>query len=164
MIALRNILVPTDFGKTSEQALEYGRHLARQFGARLHVLHVTENVVAFAGAEVPVAAVQEVESALTASAERKMAALVTTDDRTSFPVVTSVRSALSAAADIVEYARANQVDLIVMGTHGRGPIGHLFMGSVAERVVRWAPCPVLTVRSPEREFIQPDALASTARA
>jgi nucleotide-binding universal stress UspA family protein len=50
--------------------------------------------------------------------------------------------------------------LIVMGTHGRGPVAHLFMGSVAERVVRMAPCPVLTVRHPEREFVTPDALAA----
>ena len=61
MIALKNILVPTDYGEASALALEYGRHLARQFGARLHVLHVVGNVVALTGAELPVAAVAEVE-------------------------------------------------------------------------------------------------------
>jgi nucleotide-binding universal stress UspA family protein len=65
---------------------------------------------------------------------------------------------------IVDYARDHDVDIIVMGTHGRGALGHLVMGSVAERVVRLAPCPVLTVRHPEHEFIRPDALATLAEA
>jgi nucleotide-binding universal stress UspA family protein len=57
--------------------------------------------------------------------------------------------------EIVAYAKAQNIDLIVLGTHGRGPIAHMLMGSVAERVVRKAPCPVLTVRNPEHEFIGP---------
>ena len=56
--------------------------------------------------------------------------------------------------EIVTYAKAQDIDLIVMGTHGRGPIAHMLMGSVAEKVVRKAPCPVLTVRHPEHEFIE----------
>jgi nucleotide-binding universal stress UspA family protein len=69
-------------------------------------------------------------------------------------VLTSTTPALS----IVQYARDAKVDLIVVGTHGRGAVAHLFLGSVAERVVRMAPCPALTVRHPEREFVLPDAL------
>ena len=57
--------------------------------------------------------------------------------------------------EIVTYAKSHDIDLIVMGTHGRGPIAHMLMGSVAEKVVRKAPCPVLTVRHPEHEFIMP---------
>ncbi|MEI6137516.1 MAG: universal stress protein, partial [Chloroflexota bacterium] len=60
------------------------------------------------------------------------------------------------ALSIVEYARAREIDLIVMGTHGRGALAHVMVGSVADRVVRLAPCPVLTVRSVEREFVVPD--------
>jgi len=56
--------------------------------------------------------------------------------------------------EILRYANDNAVDLIVMGTHGRGPLGHVVLGSVAERVVRKAPCPVLTVRTPERDFVE----------
>ena len=67
------------------------------------------------------------------------------------------------ALAIVEYAKDHAIDLIVMGTHGRGPLAHLMMGSVAERVVRLAPCPVLTVRHPEHEFVHPDALPVAAR-
>ena len=62
------------------------------------------------------------------------------------------------ARRIADYAKKTGTDLILMGTHGRGMMGHLFMGSVAERVVRIAPCPVLTLRRPEHEFVLPDAL------
>ncbi len=163
MIALKHILVPTDFGAPSERALEYGRHFARQFGARLHVLHTVENVMIPGGAEVPIAAIQQVEEGLESVAHRQMAEAITTDDRATLDVVTAVRGARAAAMDIVEYATEEKIDLIVMGTHGRGALQHLLMGSVAERVVRSAPCPVLTVRAGERDFLQPDALA-TARA
>ena len=71
----------------------------------------------------------------------------------------------NAPADaIVEYAKDSDIDLIVVGTHGRGVMGHLLLGSVAERVVRIAPCPVLTVRHPEREFVLPDALVAVTKA
>jgi nucleotide-binding universal stress UspA family protein len=163
MIVLANILVPTDFGEPSARALEYGRHFARQFGSRLHLLHTVENVLVPGGAEVPVAAVQQVEQGLESVARRQMEQAVTADDRATLSIVTTIRPARSAAADIVEYARANAIDLIVMGTHGRGVLGHLLMGSVAERVVRSAPCPVLVVRPEERDFLQPDALAPAGR-
>jgi nucleotide-binding universal stress UspA family protein len=65
----------------------------------------------------------------------------------------------SPAFAIIDYARQHAIELIVMGTHGRGAVQHFLMGSVAERVVRLAPCPVLTVRSHERDFVQPDLMA-----
>jgi nucleotide-binding universal stress UspA family protein len=55
--------------------------------------------------------------------------------------------------EIVRYAEEQQIDLIVIGTHGRGPIGHMLLGSVAEKVVRKSPCPVLTVRQPQHDFV-----------
>jgi len=70
----------------------------------------------------------------------------------------------SPSVAIVDYAKQARVDLIVTGTHGRGAVAHLLMGSVAERVVRTAPCPVLTVRHPEHEFVIPDALVAVAKA
>ena len=68
------------------------------------------------------------------------------------------------AAAIVNHARESGTDLIVIGTRGRGGIAHLVMGSVAERVVQTAPCPVLTVRHPEHEFVLADALVAIAKA
>ena len=156
-IALTNILVPTDFSEPSKHALNYGRQFARQFNARLHVLHTIEDVMLAGGAEVPIAAVQEIEQRLEAIAAREMDESLTADDRAALHAVTTVRAARTAAIDIVEYARSHDIDLIVMGTHGRGGFQHLLLGSVAERVVRSAPCPVLTVHAVERDFLQPDA-------
>jgi nucleotide-binding universal stress UspA family protein len=70
----------------------------------------------------------------------------------------------SPASAIVDYANGHGIDLIVLGTHGRGAVAHMLLGSVAERVARTATCPVLVVRHPEREFIRPDVLASAAQA
>ena len=93
-----------------------------------------------------------------------MEGLVTDEDRTMLHAKPVVLTALGTAEAIVEYAKTHTVDIIVMGTHGRRALAHLLMGSVAERVVRTAPCPVLTVRHPEHEFIAPDALVAVARA
>ena len=84
--------------------------------------------------------------------------LMRDDDRTALGAVGVVIRGTNPAETIVAYAKANSIDLIVTGTHGRGGIKHLLMGSVAERVVRTAPCPVLTVRAHERDFIVPDAI------
>ena len=84
-----------------------------------------------------------------------------------WPRITRVRIASTVAspyAEILLYAGEHDIDLIVMGTHGRGAVAHLIMGSVAERVVRTAPCPVLTVRHPDHEFVLPDALVAVAKA
>jgi nucleotide-binding universal stress UspA family protein len=75
-----------------------------------------------------------------------------------------VQTAVSPAESIVEHAKTETIDVIVIGTHGRSGFSRVLMGSVAERVVRLAPCPVLTVRHPEHEFIAPDALVLTAKA
>ena len=88
------------------------------------------------------------------AARRRIDALVTDEDRTMLKARPVVLTALGTAEAIVEYAKAHhRIDIIVMGTHGRRALAHLLMGSVAERVVRMAPCPVLTVRHPEHEFV-----------
>jgi len=96
-------------------------------------------------------------------AQKGLDALLTRDDRERLHAVTAVRSSGAAAAAIVEYAKQTHVDVIVVGTHGRGPVAHFFMGSVAEHVVRHAPCPVLVVRPNEHEFIIPDPVGVHAR-
>ena len=72
--------------------------------------------------------------------------------------IPAVMTSGSPAFAIIDYANEQKIDLIVMGTHGRGTLGHFLMGSVAERVVRLAGCPVLTIRQPERDFVRPDGL------
>jgi|KBSMisStaDraftv2_1062788.scaffolds.fasta_scaffold744406_1 nucleotide-binding universal stress UspA family protein len=159
MIALKRILVATDFGEASEAALGYGRELARTFGAKLTVLHVAENVLTGAiGIDGYVGSYPDFQRSVEESARRQLDAAVTDDDRRELGATTVMRTSTSPAMAIVTYAGDEKIDLIVMGTHGRGPMAHLLMGSVAERVVRIAPCPVLTVKHPEHEFLRPDAL------
>jgi nucleotide-binding universal stress UspA family protein len=164
MILLKKILVATDFGEASGAALEYGRDLARSYGATLHVLHVAESLFARYVDDGAVAYLPEVQSGVENAARKRMDGLVTDEDRTMLHAKPVVLTALGTAEAIVEYAKTHTIDIIVMGTHGRRALAHLLMGSVAERVVRMAPCPVLTVRHPEHEFLAPDALVAVARA
>ena len=165
MIALKKILVATDFSEPSEAALAYGRELARTFGAKLTVLYVVENVLTRAyGTEGFVLAEPDLQAGLEASARAQVDALLSAEDRDVLRASGRVITSNAPAAAIVTCARDEGVDLLVMGTHGRGAMAHLLMGSVAERVVRTAPCPVLTVRHPEHEFVLPDALVAVARA
>lgn len=158
MIALQNVLVATDFGSAAETALLYGRTLAQSFGAKLHVLHVTADAYLAAATEYGYASVPtSVQEEIERGATQQLEALLSDEDREALHATTRVVTHGTPAFAIVDYATANGVDLIVLGTHGRGALSHLFMGSVAERVVRIAPCPVLTVRHPEHEFIVADA-------
>jgi nucleotide-binding universal stress UspA family protein len=162
MILLNSVLVATDFGDTSAAALAYGRNLARSFGGKLHVLHVVDRVVATTAAEFYPTPSGDLETELVQSASRRLEALLA-EDRATLGAEPAVLVSSSVAATIIDYAKRRHVDLIVVGTHGRGPVAHLFMGSVAEQVVRNAPCPVLVVRPNEHEFILPDPVAVHAR-
>jgi nucleotide-binding universal stress UspA family protein len=95
-------------------------------------------------------------------ARRDLDAVITADDKNTLTIVPVVETHVNVAHGVTNYAAANAIDLIIVGTHGRGAIKQFLMGSVAERVVRTAPCPVLAVREHEREFIAPDALLATA--
>jgi nucleotide-binding universal stress UspA family protein len=130
------ILVPTDFSKPSDAALSHARSLAVSMGARLHVLHVVDNLFLRAVLDDPC----DYETA----ALRQLEDRVPVEDREATAVLAVERSD-EPAAEIIRYARTHGVDLIVMGTHGRGRVAHLLLGSVAERVARTAPCPVLTM-------------------
>jgi nucleotide-binding universal stress UspA family protein len=103
--------------------------------------------------------VQELET----RGRRELDATVTEDDRRELNAQAILLTSIGAAHGIVSYAERTGIDLVVMGTHGRSGWSHLVAGSVAERVVRAAPCPVLTVRHPEHEFVAPDALQLAAR-
>lgn len=165
MIALKNVLVATDFGEASDAALAYGRDFARTFGATLHVLHIVDDVMArMVSTEAYTFDFFTLQQEIEASARKQLAALVTDDDRRTLQAKAFTRVSANAAAAIVAYATEAAIDVIIVGTHGRGAMAHLLIGSVAERVVRTAPCPVLTVRHPEREFLAPDALQTVARA
>ena len=141
-IPLRRVLVPTDFSEKARMALLYGVTLAERFGAHLHVLHVVEAVTDVA----PVS--QEIgDSVIVEGAWDELNNLIPADDRKRLKLEFAIEWGVPFA-EIIRYARARQIDLIAMGTHGRGGVKQLLLGSVAENVVRGAPCPVLTVRDP----------------
>jgi len=164
MIALKHILVATDFGEAADAALAYGRELARTFDSALHVLNVADDVYVRLGGDAYVAVLPDLQKDLEAEAKKQLDALLVDNDPKPLPIKKVVLTSSATAAAIVQYATDRNIDLIIVGTHGRGAVAHLLMGSVAERVVRTAPCPVLTVRHPEHDFVVPDALAVTAHA
>lgn len=164
MIALKSILVATDFGEPSDAALAYGRELARAFGATLHVLHVADDVYVRLGGDAYVAVLPELQKDVEDAARKRLDELLVDNDASPIVIEKAVVTSSATAACIVDYARENTINLIIVGTHGRGAMAHLLVGSVAERVVRTAPCPVLTVRQHEHDFVVPDALISTAQA
>jgi len=165
MITLKKILVATDFSEPSTAALTYGQALARNFQATLHVLHVVDNVPAMVyGAEAYTVSMPELQREIEDNARKQLDDLLVDNDPHPLPTRRVLISSTAPASAIVDYAGREHIDLIVTGTHGRGAVAHLLMGSVAERVVRTAPCPVLTVRHPEHEFVIPDTPAVVATA
>jgi nucleotide-binding universal stress UspA family protein len=164
MIALKNVLVATDFSEAADAALAYGRALARAFGATLHVIHVADDMYMRLGGDAYAAVLPELQEDVERQAKDRLARLLIDDDSMPLPTKSVVITAGATAPAIVNYAAKMDVDLIVVGTHGRSAVAHLLMGSVAERVVRTARCPVLTVRHPERDFVLPDLPVASARA
>jgi nucleotide-binding universal stress UspA family protein len=163
MIRIKNVLVATDFSEPSAVALDYGREVARTYGATLHVLHVVEDLRWRYATDMAPAALVGIQEDVEASTASRLDALLTDEDRRQLRAHAVAVTAIAPAEAIVQYATTEGVDVIVIGTHGRNGLAHLFMGSVAERVVRLAPCPVLTVRHPQHEFIAPDALVAVAK-
>lgn len=138
---ITKILVPTDFSQPSDRALDYARDLAHQFHASLHLLHVVNRPLLAEGlaAEASLSDRTAMGSDMAEDAQRRL--------RKQAPEAASADVVFGyAARSIVEHASRLGVDLIVMGSHGRTGIAHVLLGSVAEAIVRTAPCPVLTVR------------------
>lgn len=159
MIRLGTILLPIDFSECSHAAARYGYALADAFGATVHLLNVVQDPDTLPwAAEGFCPPVGDLLTDWVAQATRRLAETVPLAAVSRTVAATRVGSPHS---EIVRYAAAQRIDLIVLGTHGRGPLSHMLLGSVAERVVRTATCPVLTVRHPQREFIS-DALVERA--
>ncbi|MDO8678209.1 MAG: universal stress protein [Acidobacteriota bacterium] len=146
MREIKTILVPVDFSAGSAWALDYAQMVAKRFGAAIHLVHVCEvPSMATASMDVYAIAYSDFSQRLGDEAERELAGIAAGIQgvKTSTEILFG-----NPARCIVTAATTNNADLIVMGTHGHGPIAHVVMGNVAERVVRTAPCPVLTVREP----------------
>jgi universal stress protein A len=138
-----HILAPTDFSEYSQQAIQYARELAQKFGATLMLLHVVElppyPIEGLPPSHLAGTLLEDLEQQATSDLAQVLA------KEAEVKVVRRVVMGIPYRK-IVEIAEAEKVDLIIMATHGRTGFSHLFMGSVAERVVRTAPCPVLTIR------------------
>lgn len=145
MLSLKNILVPHDFSEASEAALAYAADIARLTGAKLHLLHVSDKARLELGMEYPLG----VEASLEEAMRERLLRIMAPREQAEFRPELQIRSGVPHA-EIIRYVDDYDIDLIVMGTHGRGFVAHAVMGSVAEKVVRHAPCPVLTVRDPRR--------------
>jgi universal stress protein A len=156
MIKLNRILIPTDFSTFSAPAMQYGLAIAARFDAEIHLLHIVPDPAML----VPEAAAFSVESMQAQSdvlKDQAMSALEKLPEdgwSDNKPVIREVRIG-AAFIEIIEYAREKDIDLIVIGTHGRSGLMHVLMGSVAERIVRKAPCPVLTVKPEGHQFVMP---------
>jgi nucleotide-binding universal stress UspA family protein len=153
MIKLQKLLFPTDFSDYSDRARAYVVELSKKFGADVLLVHVMPIPTYAVGYEISID-LKTVHDEMSAAAQRRL------DERAEAlrGEGIKVETLLAVGTPFVEIlaaARKNQTDLIVMPTHGYGAIKHLLLGSTAERVVRKAPCPVLTVRHPEHEFIHP---------
>ena len=147
---ITNILVPVDFSPHAEHAFTYATTLAERFGAKLALLYVVDDSLVTGGwsSEIYVSNVPELIENLIADADRRLATLKASAAALGLTAETAVIRGRPAHA-IVEHAKNGGFNLIVMGTHGRTGVSHVVMGSVAERVLRKAPCPVLTVRATE---------------
>jgi len=97
----------------------------------------------------------ELYASLEDAARKQLDAQLTVDEKTKYRAEVDLVMGTSEFVEVIRYAREKDIDLLVLGTHGRGAIAHMLMGSVAEKIVRKAPCPVLTVRHPEHEFVMP---------
>ncbi|MEI8020144.1 MAG: universal stress protein [Schlesneria sp.] len=151
-VSIRRILFPTDFSEPSAEAQKYALTLADQFGAELHLLHVVvPPVIPFPDSSTSwtmpdVGLTEQVKGA-----ERRFSMEIREwgEERR---VVSAVITGL-AVEEIVKYAEEHVIDLIVVGTHGLTGLSHLLIGSVAEKLVRVAMCPVLTVRPGGHQFL-----------
>ena len=144
--AVRHILCPVDFSQTSDAVLEQAGMLAERFGADLTVLHVVYDPLDVTCLHVPHPPQEQLREEMIREAERELQARLRSRLR-DLPRAKTAVVVGPPFREIVRYAQEHRVDLIVMGTQGLSGLGHLIIGSTAERVVRTAPCPVLSIRA-----------------
>ena len=151
MIRLNRILVPTDFSDSARHALGYGVSLAREFGAELLLLHVVEALPGAYASELFPAPIAEVLDQVSGYARTELSRLTAEVAEKGVPVRERLVQG-KPSAEIVRVAGEEKVDMIVLGTHGKGVLDKALFGSTTERVVRKAPCPVLTCHPLDHAF------------
>lgn len=160
-MTISRILVATDFSLDADAALAGALALAKTIPASVHLLHVVENPLAAGvwSSEIYTVQIAGLQVNLVRDAEKELKRGVRALGTTGVKITTEVRTG-RVAQEIVQCARDREIDLVVVGSHGRTGVARLMMGSVAEHVVRHAPCPVLVTRPLERETAARAAVAS----
>lgn len=153
MICIKNILCPIDYSVYSEMALKYAIEFAEKYQAKLCLIHVLD-IRVYDINNPDLYDVNIVDEETIAKLRERLLRCVTDDTRGKIAVEARIIQGVPFA-EIIKISKEYKIDLIVIGTHGRTGISHAIMGSVAEKVVRKAPCPVLTIRHPEHDFIMP---------
>jgi nucleotide-binding universal stress UspA family protein len=145
MIPIHKILVPTDFSEPAHAALKWATTLAREFDSRVYLLHVVPEPYAYPwGTELSSLPLNEILAQSEEAARQRLGELAA---ETGLPAdrLTTGACVGTPVDQVISLIKEEKIDLVVLGTHGRGPVGHFLLGSVAERVVRRSPVPVLTV-------------------
>ena len=152
MISLKKILCPIDHSDCSKEALKYAVSFAMKDEAKLYLLHIID-IRSFNDSLVSMS--QQIPDKETLEQLRmKLLDCIPEDIRDDMDVEATVIQGIPFA-EIISTAKEKEIDMIVIGSHGRTGISHMMLGSVSEKVVRKAPCPVLTVRQPGHEFMMP---------
>jgi nucleotide-binding universal stress UspA family protein len=146
-MTIKNILVPTDFSAGSEEAVRYAHDLAAALGATLHVVHVLENPFApGAFMEMYTPPSPEYFVDMERQAEERLRASLTNEEKARVHTVMTTRLGVPANELLDRIQEEPAIDLVVMATHGRGGVARFVMGSVTDKIIRSAPCPVVTMR------------------
>ncbi len=146
---IKKILFATDFSEGSSHALPYAVDMAKNYGAKLYFVHVVYDVAKTAGWYVPHVSIDEIYSDIERSAKAELEKTFIDEMRGLRDIERVVLKGIPYE-EVTKFAGDNNIDLIVLGTHGRKGIDRMLFGSTAEQVVRNAPCPVLSVRLPKR--------------
>ena len=152
MIAMQKIVVPTDFSEYSKKSLRYAVEFARNFRAEILLIYVIEPIAYPADFSFGQIALPNMETELRQRAEAQLQRLIEAEIQDQIVARFSVRSG-KPSTEIVQLAAEENADLIIIATHGHGGLEHVLFGSTAERVIRKAPCPVLSIREKEKDFI-----------
>lgn len=149
MSAIRKILVPTDFSNASRAALRYACTLADSLQASLHILHATDYPYFVRGYGDFYPLPQEVFDRIAQDVTKNLNRVLSAEEQQKYHVTLVHRSGAAAQEILAYVTEQGDIDLIVMATHGRGGVARLMMGSVADKIIRAAPCPVVTIRATE---------------
>jgi len=145
---IKSILFPTDFSEGASQALQYAVDMSKRYGAKLYLVHIIYDVVKATGWYIPHVSTDQMYKDIEEGAKKELERFGIEELSGVKDLERSVRLGVPHE-EIINFAKKNKIDIIIMGTHGRKGIDRMLFGSTASQVVRYAPCPVLTVRLPQ---------------